>query len=512
MKTKTILTTILTTALTIGSLNYTTAQSLPDNIDISTNALGVVALPSTVPAIYVSNGFVKYTKIACPNGEAIHFIAQNNISDAMIVNARSILQFYLTDFSGSQYGADKTAVMNTMGTNDATLMLVNGSHIEGQEPTINAQPLYQNEMQVPGHAWYQTNNYDYRDASFEEILHMMHDMGIGVDGPNSIPNGALPAFQTEIRAAQDNADNNNFQIWPMSAVDDAGWYNELDAENSLSQEYLASLIDSYYGLWNGWTEDPTTGMWGEYIAHNRAEIETEDPMGYALVPQYFSPFINIDMIIDPSFNGTFSLTYSGTTDYTTKSRYMQHVYLTGTNASGLQGNAEYNRLKGNVSNNSFEGLKGNDRLDGQGGVNTAIFTGDFADYTITNNTNHAIVADGTADRDGVDTLWNMHFLQFSDQTSPIILETTAKIETKSDDLNGSLLYPNPSNHTINISTPLNNKGNINLEIRNLAGQLIQQKSFNSTITLDISDLTSGIYLVSLKSNNSSKHLKFVKKQ
>jgi len=206
------------------------------------------------------------------------------------------------------------------------------------------------------------------------------------------------------------------------------------------------------------------------------------------------------------------LTYSGTTDYTTKSRYMQHVYLTGTNASGLQGNAEYNRLKGNVSNNSFEGLKGNDRLDGQGGINTAIFTGDFADYTITNNTNHAIVADGTADRDGVDTLWNMHFLQFSDQTAPITLETTAKIETKSNDLNGSLLYPNPSNHTINISTPLNNKGNINLEIRTLAGQLIQQKSFNSTITLDVSDLTSGIYLVSLKSNNSFKHLKFVKKQ
>jgi len=162
-----------------------------------------------------------------------------------------------------------------------------------------------------------------------------------------------------------------------------------------------------------------------------------------------------------------------------------------------------------VSNNSFEGLKGNDRLDGQGGINTAIFTGDFADYTITNNTNHAIVADETAGRDGVDTLWNIHFLQFSDQTTPITLETTAKIETRSDDLNGSLLYPNPSNYKINISTPLN-KGNINLEIRNLAGQLIQKKSFNSAIILDISDLTTGIYLISLKTNNSSKHLKFIK--
>lgn len=44
---------------------------------------------------------MKYTKIQCPNGEAIHFIAQNLISDAQIIYFKALLEFYLTDFAGS---------------------------------------------------------------------------------------------------------------------------------------------------------------------------------------------------------------------------------------------------------------------------------------------------------------------------------------------------------------------------------------------------------------------------
>ena len=61
------------------------AQTLPDNIDISNSPNGIVPLPASVPATFSSNGFVKYTKIQCPNGEAIHFIAQNLITDAQII-------------------------------------------------------------------------------------------------------------------------------------------------------------------------------------------------------------------------------------------------------------------------------------------------------------------------------------------------------------------------------------------------------------------------------------------
>jgi hypothetical protein len=471
------------------------SQVLPDNINISSAPNGIVALPSTVPAAYISNGFVKYTKIQCPNGEAIHFVAQNLISDAQIIYARTLLEFYLKDFPGSQYGANKTAVINTMGTNNATLMLVNGTHSPGNEPSINAQPLYQNEMAVPGHTWYQTNDYNHRDAAFEEILHMMHDMGIGVDGtPAGIPNAALPAYQTEIRAAQDNADNNNYQIWPLGAISDPNWYNELATENSLSQEYLASVIDSYYGLWNPWTDDLTTGMWGEYIAHTRAEIQMEDPLGYALISKYFSPYVNVDMVIDPTFNGVFSMTFSGPTSYTAKSRYLQHCYLVGTNNAGLQGNNQYNRLKGNSGNNTFEGLKGHDKLDGSAGIDTAIFTGPYADYTINNYNTYATVSDAVSNRDAVDTLWNMEYLKFSDQTVAITLQT---IGIKSiEDQSSFHIYPNPSKGII---TVLQEKEN-SISIYNSLGSLVTyiENSSKQTI-IDLSAQAAGLYFI--RTNN-----------
>ncbi len=489
-------TTVLITSLLFLSL-IGTAQTLPDNIDISTSATGVVPLPGTVNSSYINGGFVKYTKIECPNGEAIHFIAQSNITEAMIVRARTILEFYLTDVPGSQYGDDKSNVKNTMGTNDATLLLMNGSDDGTNDPTVNGQPLYEEEMAVEGHSWYQNNNYDHRDASFEEILHMMHDMGIGVDGPNSIPNPALPAFQLDIRAAQLNANANNFAIWPIGAGSDPGiqnWYNELDQENSLSQEYLASLIDSYYGLWDPWTDDPNTGMWGIYIAHNRDEIITEDTMGWSLLPKFFSPVINVDMIIDPGFNGIFSLTFNSAGDYTAKSRYLQHVYLTGSNTSGLQGNDLYNRLRGNSANNTFEGLKGNDRLDGQAGSNTAIFSGPEADYTVTNYTNYATVADGVNGRDGVDTLWNIQQLQFSDNTVPITLTPTLSID-ESKDLNIKI-YPNPSTDMVQIEFDQITEGMLDTYDAN--GKLVQsQKLSDQEILIDVSQLESGMYQLKL---------------
>lgn len=489
------------------------SQSLPDNIDISGGFYGVVELPSTVPAAFANGGFVKYTKIQCPNGEAIHFVAQDQVTDAMVVRARTLLEFYLKDLPGSEFGADKTNVTNTMGTNDATLVLMNGAHGEGPEPTVNGQELYQNEMTVEGSDWYQNNNFEYRDASFEEILHMMHDMGIGVDGPNSISNPALPAYQQEIRAAQDNADN-GFEIWPLggNSGNIQGWYNELDAENSLSQEYLASVIDSYYGLWDPWTEDPNTGMWGVYIAHNRAEIQTEDPMGWALLPKFFSPTINVDMIIDPTFSGTFSMTFESATSYTAKSRYMQHAYLTGSNASSLQGNSHYNRLKGNSANNTFEGMAGNDRLDGAGGNNTAIFSGESGEYTVTNLNTHAIVLDLVDDRDGVDTLWNMHMLQFTDQTVTIDLQTVGIEETSEGDLEAVTVYPNPANSHVWIDFPATISSPVQMELRDQRGRLIikEQLMALEQNKIDIATLESGTYLMLLQSETGRKVVKLIK--
>ena len=105
---------------------------------------------------------------------------------------------------------------------------------------------------MPGTVAYTTNDYDeHRDATFEEVLQVVHDFGIGVSGSWQFVDGALPEYQEGIYSAMENAlpysmgGNNLWGIEP-GMMD---WLEELQYEGSLSQEYLASVIDSYYGLW-----------------------------------------------------------------------------------------------------------------------------------------------------------------------------------------------------------------------------------------------------------------------
>ena len=306
-------------ALAILFTGTSGAQDLPDNIDISAAPEGIVPMPRGLPRAF--RRFNRYTKVITANGKAIHIIAQSRISVGQIVRAREILRMFLADVPGSEFGGDKAQLGNRMASNDAMLMLVNGTHSEGNEPDLPAQPLYQNEMQVEGHRWYMEQDYDHRDATFEEILHLVHDTGIGVDGRNTLP-GVLPAYQAEIRRATNNAMAGNFQIWPLGAGQDREWFEELAEENSLTQEYLASLIDSYYGLWGAWRESASFGMWGEYIAKTRAEIRREDPVGWSLMGKFFPEQLTYEARIDPGFPGTFRMSYDRNYPYTNHSQYL----------------------------------------------------------------------------------------------------------------------------------------------------------------------------------------------
>jgi len=482
-------------------LSLTCTGQLLDNYDISTSPNGVIPMPSGLGADYSS--FVKYTKIQAPNGQAIHFIAQNALSDAQIVRARNILKFYLTNYSGSQYGNNKSIVMNKLGENNAILMLLNGSD-QGNPPEIDAQPLYENEITVEGHAWYTTNDYDHRDATFEEILHLMHDFGIGVDyNGTPSPIGALPAYQTEIRAAQDNADNNNFEIWPSGQL---SWYTELAQENSLSQEYLAAVIDSYYGLWEPWTGGGgTTGMWGFYLPKTREEIEIEDPMGYALIPKYFSPYIDINMDIDPSFTGVFNMSKTPSQPYTYKSQYLQHLTLTGSNPSGIKGNTLENTLNGNSVNNTLEGGKGDDHLDGKSGEDIAVFTGPRSEYSITAHTTYLEVKDLVSERDGTDQVINCETLQFSDQSIP----TSSLIGVHA--INGSKaisMTSNPELNQIQIEIKDPKIQSINLALIDLNGKTIQHSKHQSAVVqIDVDLIPKGVYILQIETNSGQQFIK-----
>lgn len=363
------------------------------------DAIGVTRiskLPQDFPKKY-RKSFDRYVQLIAPNGKPISIFAQKEITDAQVRHVRDVMLHYLTDFPGSQFGSCKKEVANRMADNRAMMVILKGSDGEFREPRIAAQPLYQTETIVEGTAAYVNNDFEnHRDATLEEILHCVHDQGIGVDFPRS-PSGVLPEFQKQIRAATTHAMNNG--IWPTESSDEqtANWIEELRDEGSLTQEYLASVIDSYYGLWGPF--DEPFGMWGVYIARTRSDIRTKDPQGLAAVEAFFHPFLTYQAEIDPAFSGTFSLKFDEQTPYTHKSRYLLHAKLTGTSNSNLTGNSQDNRLQGNSGNNV---------LDGGDGKDTVVFPHPESHYVVEKMKDGTIRVTG----DGTDTLINIEHLVF----------------------------------------------------------------------------------------------------
>ena len=353
---------------------------------------GLNPLPEDSP--YRDEGFTKYAEVIAPNGKSIPIIAQQGVRDIAVARCRNLLTFYLTNVSGTKYGSDKTAVANAMTRNRAMLMMPEGAHQEGREPRIHAQPQYEYETPVDGSRWYIQNDWNHRDAAFEEIFHLVHDTGIGTDDP-----GALPEYQKELKAqAIQSLTDGRWGIAIDPHVKD--WIEELREENSLAQEYIASVIDSYYGLWAAFDESPG-GMWGIYIAKTRDEMKEKDPKGFALLEAFLPPMmIGYESLIDPNFRGTFSLQFNDELPYTHKSQYFVDATLTGTHNSNLLGNDADNTFKGNRGNNSIDGGEGND---------TVIFQGKKEQYEINGN----VYKDLVVGRDGTDTLISVEEVTFA---------------------------------------------------------------------------------------------------
>ena len=480
------------------------AQFLPDDIDISGSENGVILVPENIDAFWVNN-FSLYTKYITPNGGSIHIIGQSEISIAQMLQVRNILTHYLMDYPGSVFGSDKSAVANMMAENNAQMIIYNGYDGELNIPEAEGQWLFEDEIVVDGSNWYidtSENMYEeHRDATFEETLHMMHDFGIGVDGPNTLE-GALPEYQTEIRTAQINALTNN--LWGIGVPD---WIEELTEENSLSQEYLASVIDSYYGLWGAYTGS-TGGMWGIYIAKTREDISNLDSMGAELLNnKYFSPYLQYYSQLSSEFDGTFHMQFDTEIPYTHKSRYLLNVNLTGTNNSNISGNNQDNLLSGNSGNNILDGLSGED---------TAEFEGLYSSYRFSFYGVNTVIEDQLADRDGIDTVINVEFLKFYDQTIPIAELSINESVIKPDfELTN---YPNPFNPITTIDFSIQRDSNIDLSVFNIKGQKIKtiaNNEYNEGSHLVVwngddetgKSVSSGIYYYKLNVNGKTKAVK-----
>ncbi|MDP7028602.1 MAG: alpha/beta hydrolase fold domain-containing protein [Phycisphaerales bacterium] len=347
----------------------------------------------------IDAGFTKQAVVPAPNGKPIRIIAMAGVPDIAVARARNLLRFFLTDVPGSRYGADKSAVANAMANNGAMLMMPTGHHQPGREPDVDAQPLFQDETPIDGSRWYLLNDWDHRDAAFEEIFHLVHDAGIGTWLP-----GALPEYQRKLDAEARRALRDGRWGLPIDP-DVAEWIEELEAEDSLAQEYIASVIDTYYGLWSAFTERPG-GMWGIYAAKTREELDRVDPAGKALVEAFLPPMMyGYEALIDPNFEGAFSLRFDPAYPYTHKSRYYVDATLTGTRDSDLRGNDQDNVLRGNAGDNT---------LFGGGGFDTAVFSGSRQEYEVEIVDGFLSVSDSVSDRDGCDRLSSIEQVQFGD--------------------------------------------------------------------------------------------------
>ena len=451
---------ILNVVLFLVIVSILPAQLLPDNIDISGSENGVIPIPEDIDSFWVNN-FSLYTKYITPNDGSIHIIGQSQISVEQMIQVRNILSHYLADYPNSEYGDDKSALANRMANNNAQMIIYNGHDGEFNVPEAYGQWLFEDEIVVDGSSWYIDTSVsmleEHRDATFEEVLHMVHDFGIGVDGANSLP-GVLPDYQSEIRAAQINALDNN--TWGMGEED---WIEELAEENSLSQEYFASVVDSYYGLWAAYTQF-NGGMWGLYIAKSRSELLTLDPMGAEIMNQkLFAPYLQYTSLLSSEFDGTFYMQFDENIPYTHKSQYLINVHLSGSLNSNLSGNSQDNILKGNSGDNTIDGLGGEDIIE---------FQGNFQEYTIQTNGNEVSVSDQIENRDGNDIIINAEFLKFMDQ---VITISDLNIHDNLLIWNYQLSHsPNPFNPVTKIQYDIPDQSQITLKILDVNGRLISE--------------------------------------
>ncbi|WP_133407040.1 PKD domain-containing protein [Parashewanella tropica] len=94
----------------------------------------------------------------------------------------------------------------------------------------------------------------------------------------------------------------------------------------------------------------------------------------------------------------------------------------GSNSDELIGNKLDNEISGVKGDDKLRGLGGDDTLDGGEGIDTAVYDGELANYTIVSDGETTFEVSAKTGSEGLDTLHNIEKLQFSDKTvhNPVI--------------------------------------------------------------------------------------------
>ena len=334
-----------------------------------------------------------------------------------------------------------------------------------------------------------------RDATYEEVLHFVHGFGI---------QNALSAMQNAIMGAMSYAIGNDFYnpLWDLP-------------EEDQDEEYLAMGLECYFGIW---AHDPNGDGWcgdHEYAFNTRDEMEAGDPALFGIIEGFLGDVWEYTAHLPEGLSGDFTLSWTDDHAYSNRSQYLTDIVLSGTNTINLTANAYRNIIMGNDGSNLIFGGGDDDIIDGYGGVDRAIYTGDYGEYVVLLpaewNDSNLVVMDLVPDRDGMDSLFHFEELEFNGTVYTI--ESLLGMAGSGAVPNEYALlpnYPNPFNPSTHIRFHLPLNGHTRLEIIDLMGRNIRSIK-NNVLPAGIYDMdwdgrtnngdmaTAGIYFIRMVS-------------
>ncbi|MCT4603374.1 MAG: hypothetical protein N4A59_10790 [Marinifilum sp.] len=264
-KFKRIVSIVLSTA--ILSLTSCSKEELYNDLDTLTGE-GVIKIDQSKVSGKIGRVFSKYAYIEAPNGGKIAIFGTSGVSDEQMIYAKKIMKQYL-DIEGDLYkSGHKEIIANSLANKRAALTFWDDQnqaeeHLDKISTLgYSMQDLYATESLNSGS----------RDASYEEILHLVHNLGIAP---------TLFKYQQRLQKANDAAIKKG--IWhPGRDSDDL-------PESDFDDEYFAAIMDCYLGLWEG--KGATMG--GEYQPSSKKELKTMDPAGYQLIRDLFGDIMPV---------------------------------------------------------------------------------------------------------------------------------------------------------------------------------------------------------------------------
>ncbi|MEL6713387.1 MAG: hypothetical protein AAFP86_06415 [Planctomycetota bacterium] len=388
-----------------GGVGPLTSCPALDALDLGPNASSIVDLDPAVVSPILTDVFDRYAAVEAPGGRRVHVLAQAGVSDPKIRRTREILRMQLRDLPGTSAGAAKADVADAIaGTCGAVAIFSNPSQYDLSDAAVERfdadfgsayVPLFGDRVVVEGSPGYLAPS-PANDETFGAAAVLVFRHGLVTE---------RPAWAAQLIAARENAvDDQTFQ--PMGP----------EPYRTLDERYLAIVMDAHSGVW---AHDPSgdgSAQNGLYAFGSRPSMVASDASTVALLEDFFPARHQFAAAVEPGFSGTFDMLPNPARPYSNRAQYLAAVQLTGNNQSELFGTSEDDLLVGNFGNNNLKGRGGDDFIDGEEGLDAAVFDAPRAEFTILFNGDGSVnVRHDVVPGLGNDRVESCEVLVFSDQ-------------------------------------------------------------------------------------------------